>query len=45
MQMNVYDLNRLMGLVEGAGVAQVHARFTPDGEYRGVLLLLRKGGG
>ncbi len=45
MEMNTYDLNRVMGLAEGAGVTAVHTRFTPDGEYRGVLLLLRKGGG
>jgi SAM-dependent methyltransferase len=38
MEMNVYDLNRLHRIFEAAGVARVHTRFTPDGEYRGVML-------
>ncbi|HEU5040244.1 MAG TPA: class I SAM-dependent methyltransferase [Gemmatimonadales bacterium] len=42
MEMNTYDLNRLLRLVEQAGVTEVHARFAPDGEYRGVMLYLRK---
>ena len=45
MEMNLYDLNRLLGIVERAGVTQVHARFAPDGEYRGVMLYLRKPAG
>jgi 2-polyprenyl-3-methyl-5-hydroxy-6-metoxy-1,4-benzoquinol methylase len=42
MQMNTYDLGRLYRVFESSGVAQVHARFTRDGEYRGVMLYVQK---
>lgn len=45
MQMNTYDLTRLYRLFEGCGIVQVHARFTRDGEYHGVLLYARKADG
>jgi 2-polyprenyl-3-methyl-5-hydroxy-6-metoxy-1,4-benzoquinol methylase len=38
MQMNLYDLDRVFGLFEEAGVFQVHTRLVRDGEYRGVML-------
>jgi hypothetical protein len=41
MQMNLYDLNAVSGLLERAGVSQVHTRFVRDGEYRGVMLYAR----
>jgi 2-polyprenyl-3-methyl-5-hydroxy-6-metoxy-1,4-benzoquinol methylase len=44
MQMNVYELGRLYGLFETSGIAHVHARFTRDGDYRGVMLYAQKAG-
>lgn len=44
MQMNAYDLGRLYSLFEASGIAQVLARFTPDGEFHGVMLFARKPG-
>jgi 2-polyprenyl-3-methyl-5-hydroxy-6-metoxy-1,4-benzoquinol methylase len=44
MQMNLYDLGRLHRLFEASGIAQVHTRFTQDGEYHGVMLYARKAG-
>jgi SAM-dependent methyltransferase len=42
MQMNLYDLDRVFGLFEQAGVPQVHTGFVRDGEYRGVMLYSRR---
>jgi 2-polyprenyl-3-methyl-5-hydroxy-6-metoxy-1,4-benzoquinol methylase len=44
MQMNAYDLGRLYRLFEASGINQVHARFTLDGQYHGVMLYARKAG-
>lgn len=38
MQMNRYDLNRVFGLIQNAGVHQVTSLFTDHGGHRGVSL-------
>ena len=42
MQMNVYDLNRVLYLAQEAGVRQAGLRFTDHAGHLGVMLFLRR---
>ncbi|MGA7800343.1 MAG: class I SAM-dependent methyltransferase [Gammaproteobacteria bacterium] len=42
MQMNTYDLNRLLFIMQRAGVCEFHAEYTNHGGELGVVLLFRK---
>jgi ubiquinone/menaquinone biosynthesis C-methylase UbiE len=42
MQMNAYDLNRIVALLQGAGCDRVHAHLTDHGGHLGAILVFRK---
>jgi SAM-dependent methyltransferase len=44
MQMNAYDLNRIVALLQSVGCEQVHAHFTDHGGHLGAILVFRKPG-
>lgn len=42
MQMNCYDLDRLIRLLQDFGCPDVHLRFTQHRDYSGVILFFRR---
>ena len=44
MEKNVYDLNRLLAILEARDCGEVHTRFLGGGKLHSALLLFRKGG-
>ena len=44
MQMNSYDVNRLLLLLQEHGCTRIHTHLTDHGGYRGAMLFFRRGG-
>jgi SAM-dependent methyltransferase len=42
MQMNAYDLNRIVALLQGAGCDRLHAHLTDHGGHLGAILVFRR---
>jgi len=45
MEMNAYDLNQVLAVLQGAGAGEMHAEFTDHGGHLGVVLYFQKGMG